>query len=157
MFGPIPTDDFEIYLWNERIGTYQGLKQFGLEYKGDVKIKMNVPEGVLGVYAVDSTSGPTIRFVNGSEIDPASIKVSSRFYSRIQVDGVDESNVDALVANLNKLLATYRELTGDVFMTASKGLRKDAKYRRRLSWEDVKALIERGIKDGGILRLSQLS
>ena len=43
---------------------------------------------------------------------------------------------------LNTTLATIREKTHDVFLTAFKGLRRDGYYRRRLDWALARAIVD---------------
>lgn len=99
-----------------------------------LKIKFNHPEGQLGLYAIDNTKEPTIRFCKGAEIG-RDVKASDRLITRILV----EKNVD--VERLNSRLQFIREKTCDVFFATFKGVRKDGMYRRRVDYEFVRNLI----------------
>jgi hypothetical protein len=90
--------------------------------------------------AIDSTSGPGIKFVEGSTIDSSTIKVSSRYSTRITIENSNVSLED-LIKDLNTTLAKYRSLSEDVFLTSFRGIRKDGKFRRRIDWDTVRGMI----------------
>lgn len=116
--------------------------------KNDLQIVFNDKNGLLGLYAVDSTSGPTIRFVKGSDIDSKNIKPTSRAITRISVPGGDLSlkNLDETIETLNKVLERYRYESNDFLLTNFKSLRKDGVYRRRLDWRTATKIIQTVVK-----------
>lgn len=144
-------DDYEIWLADSFVGKKKDIiKQtslFSKEADSDIEVRFNDPQGILGVYAVDGTVEPTIRFIPGKNIPSEDIKVSSRAITRITVSKkgnplITEENLEQAIKKLNKELALYRQETFDVFMTAFKGLRKDGRYRRRLDFKTIKNLIQ---------------
>lgn len=108
-------------------------------------IRFNDPNGDVGLHAADGSTR-SIRFTRASEEDiPASsVKVSSRSLSRLsRVDGEPVTNEQ--IAEANRVLNEWRDSTGEVFMTAFKGPRKDGGYRRRLSFRDAARILARAI------------
>lgn len=139
LFTPQITNDFPVYIGNELIGTYKGLQ-------GDTCSEMrnewvfNSPTGSIGVICVDSST-PSIRFVSGDEISPSSIKVSSRAFTRIS--GLPENiSTHKFISQCNEVLRQYREDTHDIFLTSFKGLRKDGKYRKRISFSIIRNIMD---------------
>lgn len=108
--------------------------------------RFNVPDGELGLFAIDSTSGDSIIFDLGSKIPSESIKVSSRSSTRIANDYVLGSiDIDDIIFESNIILTKLRLKTYDVFFTAFRGLRKDNKYRRRLDFNLSKRILNKAI------------
>lgn len=134
-------NDFVIYSMNERIGTYDELKKsIKLNKKIDIKWVFNDPNGSIGLRGVDNTKCASIKFVDGNEINPSRIKVSSRSLTRIS--GLPQSyDIELFIELLNKNLSKYRNATHDVFLTAFKNLRMDNKYRRRLDFDTARYLL----------------
>lgn len=135
------TNDFTIYRNETRLGTYSELKDllFTSRYKiGNWKV--NDPKGSIGVCCVDSQKGQSTKFMNGEEIPEEDIKGSSRAFTRIS--GLPD-NIDRIefIRRCNTKLNEYRKKTKDVFLTSFKGLRQDGKYRRRLDFKTVKAIM----------------
>lgn len=98
-------------------------------------IKFNAKNGNLGLIAIDNTKEASIRFCFGDDIDEKMIKSSSRNITKIAVSlNVDQELIDLLNDNLRR----YREITHDVGLTPFKGLRKDGKTRRRITFDCVK-------------------
>lgn len=135
------TDDFTVFRNETRVGTYSELKKllFTSKYKiGNWKV--NDPKGSIGVCCVDSPKGQSTKFVLGEEIPEEDIKISSRAYTRISglSDNIDRTE---FIKKCNIKLNEYRKNTKDVFLTSFKGLRADGKYRRRLDFKTVKAIM----------------
>ena len=105
-----------------------------------MNIRFNVPDGKLGLIAIDNTIEPSIKFVNGEEISPDRIRVSSRSITRIMIPA--KYKINNIVEKLNYNLNIFRKETYDLFLTPFKGLRKDNCYRRRLDYKLAKRLIE---------------
>ncbi len=103
-------------------------------------IRFNVPNGNLGLIAIDNTIEPSIKFVNGEEISPERIRVSSRSITRIMIP--TKYKINSIIEKLNYNLNIFRKETYDLFLTPFKGLRKDNYYRRRLDYKLAKKLIE---------------
>lgn len=139
---------FSIWRNSEKIGDYQELKKFIPKEVDGSKIRFNDKNGQVGIKCVDSISGASIKFVEGSSIDGATIKVSSRAITRVALEeSLTPENLDVLLNRLNEKLAIYRSQTKDVFLTAFKGIRKDGLYRRRLDFNTAKNLINGALSD----------
>lgn len=126
-------------------------------------ITFNDPTGKLGFRGVDDTKENSIRFVDGAEILPENVKPTSRSLTRIAVkekcdvpstglfNGADDWNVgdvvdyQRLIEDANRIIAEYREVSGDVLMTSFKGLRSDGRYRRRLEFSTARDIIEKAL------------
>ncbi len=140
-----PQDDFEVYVGDRRIGSYSEISErnplSGITLDSDLKARYNDPLGELGLRAVDSPKGASIRYVRGEEIPSEQIKISSRAITRISLSrksGADPLNgmsLDELISELNRAVEGYREATSDIFLTNFKSLREDGVYRRRLDWK----------------------
>lgn len=143
------TEGFEVFKQGklERIGTYTELNE--LAVKSDYNRKewvFNDPQGSLGILCCDNTKTASIRFVPGEQIDPSSIKVSSRAKTRIS--GLPQGvNLEQFINMCNNILTRYRAETNDVFLTSFKGLRDDKMYRRRLDFETAKNIMGRALEE----------
>ena len=76
-----------------------------------------------------------IKFCRGEELgyDRERIKVSSRHLTYISTP-VPESMLDRVIAEANKRIEAYRNVTHDVFLTAFMGNTKNGHRRRRLDY-----------------------
>lgn len=149
MFGKDETNDFNIYLNNELLGTYNQLRKLG--FNGDnnkYAMQFNNPRGQISVITIDNSKEDSICFYPGEHIDAESIKVSSRSFSRILLDEniIKNINLEKLIQECNNTLEEKRAKTKDVFFTSFKGIRKDEKYRRRVSFSQVREIIEQAIE-----------
>lgn len=102
--------------------------------------RFNDPKGTVGMLAVDGRVGNRIRFVEGKTIDSNRILHTSRLITRIS--GCKRGQHTAIIAEANRLLEVYREVTDDVMLTAFKGLRADGTYRRRLDFSEARGLLD---------------
>lgn len=142
-------EDFYVYRGNVCFGMYSELKnqldKF-LNTNEKIEWKFNNPKGEIGLYAVDSTTSRSIRFVSGDEINSSKIKVSSRGVTRISglPQGID---FDDFIQEANKKLDEFRNKTNDVFLTSFRGLRKDGEYRRRLDFALAKVILNNAIEE----------
>lgn len=142
-FGTELTGDFEIYVNEERIGSYADMREasesISSSYRSSIW-KFNVPSGSIGIHCIDSTGDGRIRFVKGDEIPSSQIKVTSRSLTR--VGGCpDDIDPEAVISECNALLRHYRDVTQDVLLTSFKGLRKDGRYRRRMDFACARGLL----------------
>jgi hypothetical protein len=140
VFSPQNTDGFEIWRGAQKIAQFPGLDKEIDQLLRPINSGMfsfNSPDGLIGLSAIDGTKTASIRFRLGSDFDPSSIKVSSRSLTRIHSDFIARNPylLDEVIEESNTLLATYRSLTNDVYLTSFKGLRADGNYRRRLDWK----------------------
>ena len=139
LFGPESNDDFLIYRMNLKLGAYSTLKHKLPEAENTKDWVFNHPNGEIALKAIDDTSGPTIAFDRGQVYSPADIKVSSRLFTRIKVPS--SMRVQHLIKSANDVLGRFRLDTGDVFLTAFKGLRKDGMFRRRLDYSMARNIL----------------
>lgn len=128
----------KIYEGNTYVGLLNELEQKAPKPNKSLEVKFNEKTGALGLIAVDNTIGPSIRFCEGTEIDPHKVGHSSRSITRIKID---RSVTSRLIAHLNSTLDRFRAETYDIFLTPFKGLRKDHKYRRRLDYKLARDII----------------
>lgn len=147
LFSPNSSSDFEIWRGEEYLGHRNSLDvevENLLAAPSIIRPRFNAPTGEIGLIAIDNTTGATIKFVDGSTIPSDEIKVTSRSITRISVDAVDAAfDSPDLIAEANKILENYRELSSDVFLTAFKGLRADNAYRRRIDWNTAGRILNK--------------
>ena len=138
LFTPQGAPDVDIYYDAEKIGSYATLAQHLPPPATGPKISFNRPDGNLGFVAFDSTRARTIRFCAPQTLGAYEIKGSSRFITKLAVDGAVTA---AKIAQLNKALEAFRTQTQDFFLTPFKGLRRDGRYRRRMDFALAKAFV----------------
>lgn len=134
------SEDVDLYNDNKHLGKLSDLKKKLPKSNINMDIRFNVPNGNLGLIAIDNTIEPSIKFVNGEEISPDRIRVSSRSITRIMIP--TKYKINNIIEKLNYNLNIFRKETYDLFLTPFKGLRKDNYYRRRLDYKLAKKLIE---------------
>lgn len=134
------SEDVDLYNDNKYLGKLSDLKKKLPKSNINMDIRFNVPNGNLRLIAIDNTIEPSIKFVNGEEISPERIRVSSRSITRIMIP--TEYKINNIIEKLNYNLNIFRKETYDLFLTPFKGLRKDNYYRRRLDYKLAKKLIE---------------
>ncbi len=131
LFGNKPTGRVNIYYDGDDIGTLASLLKKLPTPKRDKRVRFNDPKGGLGFISFDNTREPSIRFCHAVEIRDYTIKVSSRFITRISGDFGASTR---LIGKLNRAIKTFRHDTQDVFLTPFKGIRDDGRYRRRMEY-----------------------
>lgn len=138
LFVPETSPDFKIYKKQQLIGDYSVLKEKNKIIQTSIiqPWKMNDPTGYIGLKAIDGTKERDIKFVDGETIEPSSINSTNRSWTRIS--GPKSSGI---IERANVLLDEYRDQTHDVFMSSFRGLRKDGDFRRRLSWDQAKMIL----------------
>ena len=110
--------------------------------------EFNHPEGEIGLYALDNSKEPSIRFCRGEEVAKELVKPSSRCITRIKLSSRYENlPIDAVVKYANDYMWLYRCETKDLLLTPCLGLRMDGKYRRRLRYKTASLLLEKGCED----------
>jgi hypothetical protein len=149
LFSPKSAIDFEIWRGDEFLGLRNDLDKEVenlLSARTLIKPRFNAPLGEIGLIAIDNTNGPSLRFVSGETIPSEEIKATSRSLTRISMDYVYAAlEPDLVIAEANKVLERYRELSSDVFLTAFKGLRADNSYRRRIDWNTAGRILNRAV------------
>ena len=145
LFMPNHHSSFGVFRMDKFIGKFSDLQKCIMTPEKNVEMTFNDPNGEIGLIGIDDTTGPTIRFVRGSEIEPSSIKNTSRSITRISVDLGAISSED-VIDLCNVILQKERTDTEDVFYTAFKGMRTDRKFRRRLDFKNVKRIISYAVE-----------
>ncbi len=137
LFDGTFSEKVEIYYDNERIGKLSTLESKIPQSVRNKNARFNDTDGCLGFISFDNTRNRSIRFCDAREIKDYSIKVSSRFITRIS-GNFDTSIID----KLNEMVDQFREGTHDLFLTPFKGIRSDGSYRRRMSFALARRLID---------------
>ena len=136
MFAPYVTSDVRVWRNNQFLGALGELRTHLPLPSCNRSIVFNEPEGNLGLIAIDNTVSASIHFCPPAELGEYPVRPQCRSITKIGVPW----HVD--IDMLNARLATIREKTHDVFLTAFKGLRLDGYYRRRLDWVLARAIVE---------------
>ena len=136
LFAPDTTSDVRIWRNNQFLGIMRELRKHLPQPSSNRGIVFNDPQGNLGLIAIDNTVSASIRFCPPEELKDYPIRVHCRSITKIGVPW----RVD--IDMLNIRLATIRERTHDVFLTAFKGIRRDGHYRRRLDWALARAIVD---------------
>jgi hypothetical protein len=139
-------NDFIIYSGNKNIGKYINIKKLIKNVNSSLKVFFNIPNGEIGLFAIDNTNHNSIQFVRGEIIDSSSIKHSSRSITRIHISDTN-IDIDNIIYKCNIILKKEREATNDIFFTSFKGLRKDNRYRRRLDFKTAKRILKMAYED----------
>ena len=136
LFGPEEVSDTDIWIGEEFVGSLNALESECPQPKENgVRIKFNDPRGNVGLYALDNTIEPSIRFCSVAELADYDVKLSGRHVTKLTVNG------DIEIDRWNAFLDAFRKRTHDVLMTCYKGIRKDGKYRRRLDWQLARGIV----------------
>lgn len=144
LWVPEPTRTFALYSGEHLIGDARTLRRqvdalLPPTRVPDTAIVFNRPQGTVGLRAVDDTRTASIRFVPGGDIPPAAVTGAARHLTRIDVRS--PMPVAQIVDRANSLLDRYRSLTGDLFLTAFKGVREDGAFRRRLDYATARRIL----------------
>ena len=99
------------------------------------RVEFNVPDGNVGLIALDNTTEASIRFCSVEELGDYEVKASSRMITKLSVE---KPNIDGW----NRYIEEIRDKSSDVILTAYRGLREDGKYRRRLDYGFARSIIQ---------------
>jgi hypothetical protein len=136
LFAPNVTSDVRVWRNNQLLGKLDELRKHLPTPSLNRSIVFNESKGNLGLIAIDNTVSPSIRFCAPTELGEYPVRYQCRSITKISVPW--RMDIDSL----NVRLATIREKTHDVFLTAFKGLRSDGYYRRRLDWALARAIVD---------------
>lgn len=134
--------DFEVWSGPRLVGGFGALRATLETPAARWPWRFNDPAGVIALHAADTGRGADIGFALAPEAPSAEIKVSSRTHTRIGVPLLGREEAAEVAAEANRLLASRREQTSDVFMTAHFGLRADGRFRRRLDFGQARDLLD---------------
>ena len=136
LFGPDLVHDSMVWVGHDRVGYLKKLHEQRPEPRADgCKVEFNVESGNLGLYALDGTNGPSIRFCDVKELADYQVKKSGRHITKLEVESVPK------IKQFNGYIDEFRTKTGDVLMTCYKGISKDGMNRRRLDWKLARGII----------------
>jgi len=141
LFGPTGGNP-ELWMGERHVGNMRDLSKHLPQPLKKHTWKFNDPQGIVGLYALDTPKKPSICFVPGHSIDPGLIKHSSRAITRISTPHLTEENLPAFLQQANHKLLQMRQHTQDVFLTSFKGLRADGMYRRRMDFATARAILD---------------
>ena len=139
LFNEDAVADISVYYDNEFIGYLCDLENKIPKPSSSKGVRFNDPNGTLGFISFDSTTEPSIRFCEATEIKKYPVKMSSRFFTRISGEF---ENTPCLVSRLNRAIDQFRLETRDVFLTPFKGMRKDGNYRRRMDYALARKFVD---------------
>lgn len=145
---------FELYNMNgHKVGTWNsivtqsdsiiGNGRSKKKDKNDFKINFNIPDGEIGLHAIDGIKCDNIiRFTAGSNIPSDKIKQSSRSLTRIHINHrFNDAEIEEIIRASNMILNEWRNATNDILMTSFKGTMHNGRYRRRLSYDIAKKIL----------------
>ncbi|MDE0533078.1 MAG: hypothetical protein OXI01_16745 [Albidovulum sp.] len=136
LFGSESTEDVLVWRGGSCIGQLSELRRLRPNPRRDGPgVRFNEANGNVGLFALDNTVGPSIRFCDIGELEDYEVKPSGRHVTKIHVDG------ELKIADWNARLQQFRAATHDVLLTCYKGIRKDGKYRRRLDWSVARGIV----------------
>lgn len=143
LWGPDQTESFSIFRQNQYLGSSANLLIKRSQTACASRIRFNVPDGNVGLRAIDNSTTNSIRFCSASEIPLGKVKNTARLLTRLHVESL-ESAVE-LIGAANILIDEWRAETKDVTLTAFKGTRKDGVFRRRLDFATARAILSEAL------------
>jgi hypothetical protein len=129
--------DARIFTGNQSIGNLTEILALRESTAPKHTIVFNDRNGRIGLRAVDGSDGKTpIAFVAAKDFGyPSdSVAVSSRLMTYLEVPGVADKDIPQLISKANSLLASIRQLSGDLVLAPFKGNNRAGKRRRRLDY-----------------------
>ena len=136
LFQPSPLEDVRVWSGKERVGWLSDMESLRPKPKPEgPEIQFNIPDGNVGLIALDNVREASIRFCDVAELADYQVKKTGRHITKLMVSG----NINIPV--WNEYIDWFRENTKDVLMTCYKGIRKDGKYRRRLDWDLARGIV----------------
>lgn len=147
-FDASATGQANVFLGNDFVCTLPDLLAMRPRPLGRPEMRFNAPEGQIGLRAVDSVrSGEPIRFMRAEHFQYSREKLrhSSRHMTFIEVPGLADAHVDAVVATANDIVAEFRVRTRDLGLSPFKGNNNVGRRRRRLDYTVARAILERSV------------
>lgn len=146
----LSSEPTRVYKGNELLGSLAEYNSMRLHPRNICTIRFNMPNGQIGLRAVDSSDGvQRIEFYPSKSFDyrSAKVKISSRLMTYVRIDGIQDTDVQRIVDNCNDILERYRAATKDVVLSPFKGNTKNGKRRRRLDYYTARAIIELAVQE----------
>lgn len=138
-----PTSDFDLWRGNDFVGLATQLFTPLVSTQCKKRVSFNIPNGNLGLRAIDNSTEASIRFCEPELIPIELVKPSARLLTRVQISGLE--NPTGLINLVNKKIDEWRAANQDVALTAFKGIRKDGRFRRRLDYANARALLSQAL------------
>lgn len=110
----------------------------------------NVPNGRIGLRAVDGADGKTpIAFLLAEDFDYPKNKVlhSSRLMTYLDVPQLSDEQLPLFVGEANRILNQLREESADIVLAPFKGNDKNGKRRRRLDYAFARQILNSALSD----------
>lgn len=137
------------WCWTKYLGGEEEIRAVLPHLPKPVRVRFNDPKGLVGLLAADGPQVASIRFVPGAEIPAAEIKHSSRFRTRLTIEGVAPDNVDAVISEANRQIDQVRQITHDAILTPFRGVRADGAFRRRLDFRTARLILSIALSRAG--------
>jgi len=140
--------DTEIFSDDTKAMKLSQLNSYRLSPARTDAIRFNVPEGRIGLRAVDmpSPDKPIAFMLRGDlDYDVAGIKVSSRLLTFVEIPKMRNEEVGGVCREANRILAQYRENTLGLSLSPFKGNTKSGSRRRRLDYSTARAILEQAL------------
>lgn len=145
LFNSEPTKDYSVYCDEKFIGRFNDMKQGFPSYRNCLwNWKFKEKNGAIGFSSIDDVYSASIYFAKGADVEGRVLTSSNGAYKRISAPYSlnSASALDEFLSRLNENLKYYREATDDIYLTTFRNLRKDGKYRRRLSVTEARMLLD---------------
>lgn len=100
--------------------------------------------GAIGLSSIDDVYTPSIYFTKGVAVASRVLTSPYGAYKRISAPHSlnSVSALDDFIDRLNNNLKHYRKATDDIYLTTYYTLRKDRKYKRRLTNTEARMLLD---------------
>jgi len=86
LFQPIPLQDVKVWSGKERVGWLSDMESLRPKPKPDgPEIQFNIPDGNVGLIALDNTREPSIRFCDVEELADYKVKKTGRHITKLMV------------------------------------------------------------------------
>lgn len=144
-FDRSSTHDTRIFLDAKETIALSRLNSLRLQPTNIDEITFNVPEGRIGLRAVDMPSpDKPIKFMPREclDYDVAGIKISSRLVTFVEIPHLGNDEISALCETANAIFADYRAETCGLCLSPFKGNNKSGHRRRRLDYSTARAILE---------------
>lgn len=145
LFNYLSTNDYSVYCDEQFIGRYNDIKQ-GFPPHRNYLWDWNFSDknGAIGFSSIDNVYSANIYFTKGADVAGRVLTSSNGAYKRISAPHSlnSVSALDKFIDRLNNNLKYYREATDDIYLTPYYTLRKDGKYKRRLTNTEARMLLD---------------